>query len=151
MSLGLSAFDNTVQTTHIWLNELMATMGWQDQHLAYQSLRAVLHALRDRLTAPEAAALGAQLPMLVRGFYYDGWHPHGKPVKERKKEDFLRQIRTGLRREADLDFERVAQVAQAVLELLDNHVTPGEIEKVKRSLPAEIRALWPEKVRVLSL
>jgi len=44
----------------------------EDRHHADVALSAVLHALRDRLTVSEAAQLGAQLPMLVRGFYYEG-------------------------------------------------------------------------------
>jgi uncharacterized protein (DUF2267 family) len=31
----------------------------------------VLHALRDRLTVEEASDLAAQLPMLIRGLYYE--------------------------------------------------------------------------------
>ena len=27
--------------------------------------------------------LGAQLPMLLRGLYYEGWHMAGKPTKDR--------------------------------------------------------------------
>jgi hypothetical protein len=27
--------------------------------------------------------LGAQLPLLVRGIYYEGWHMAGKPTRER--------------------------------------------------------------------
>ena len=44
-------------------------------------MRATLHALRDRLTVEEAAQFAAQLPMLIRGFYYEGWNPTDKPVR----------------------------------------------------------------------
>ena len=83
---GIRAFDSTIQTTNVWLNDLVDRLGWQDKQRAYHALTAGLHALRDRLPVNEAVALGAQLPMLVRGFYYEGWHPHDKPTKERKKE-----------------------------------------------------------------
>jgi uncharacterized protein (DUF2267 family) len=70
---GLEIFDTTVQKTHIWLNEIMDELGWEDNwHRAYLALRTVLHELRDHLTTEEATDLGAQLPMLVRGFYYEG-------------------------------------------------------------------------------
>lgn len=71
----MEIFGNTLQKTHLWLDDLMAELGWQDRHKAYLALRAVLHTLRDRLTVEEAAHLGAQLPMLIRGFYYEGWDP----------------------------------------------------------------------------
>jgi uncharacterized protein (DUF2267 family) len=87
----------------------------------------------------QAAALAAQLPMLVRGFYYEGWHPHGKPVKERHKQDFLAHIAAAFREGPAVDPERVAR---AVFQVLSKHVTAGEIEGVKRSLPTELRSLW---------
>jgi len=148
MSHHVSAFDTTVQTTHVWLNDLLELTGWQDAHRAYLALRAVLHALRDRLSVEEAAALGAQLPMLVRGFYYEGWHPHGKPLRERKKEEFLAHVRDAFKNDHDPDPE---PVARAVFQLLANHVTRGEVSKVKHMLPEEIRSLWPEEVHVLPL
>jgi len=117
----------------------MLRMGWNDRHRAYYALRGVLHALRDRLPVNEAAALAAQLPMLVRGFYYEGWHPTGKPVKERKKADFLAHVANELKDHPEIDPERVTQ---AVFQVLAKHVTSGEIESVKQILPAEIRSLW---------
>jgi uncharacterized protein (DUF2267 family) len=69
-----------MQKTQIWLKDLMSQLDWEDRpHKAYLALRTVLHALRDRLTVEEAVQLGAQLPMLVRGFYYEGWTLKGKP------------------------------------------------------------------------
>jgi uncharacterized protein (DUF2267 family) len=118
----------------------MEEMGWQDPHRAYHALRAVLHALRDQLRVEEAAALGAQLPMLVRGFYYEGWHPHGKPLKERTRQVFLAHVA------ANLGYARSAEaeeVTDAVFRVLARHVTAGEIEGVKKSLPGELRSLWP--------
>jgi uncharacterized protein (DUF2267 family) len=142
MSTGLSAFDHSVQTTHVWLNELNDLLGRpDDQRRAYLALRAVLHALRDRLSADEVASLSAQLPMRIRGFYYEGWHPHGKPLRERKKDEFLAHIRADLRQDPDADPE---QVARAVFQLLSRHVTAGEIEKLFHTMPAGLRPLWPE-------
>jgi uncharacterized protein (DUF2267 family) len=137
---GLAAFDSTIQTTNVWLNDILLRLRWQDHHRAYHALRAVLHVLRDRLPVDQVAALAAQLPMLVRGFYYEGWHPHGKPVKERHKEAFLAHVAAAFRDDPGIDPE---QVTKAVLQVLTRHVTAGEVEAVKHSLPAELRALWP--------
>jgi uncharacterized protein (DUF2267 family) len=135
----IPAFDSTIQTTHVWLNDICARLGWHDHHRAYHALRAVLHALRDRLTVEEAAALGAQLPMLVRGFYYEGWHPHGKPIKERKKEEFLAHIARAFEYDPATDPE---QVTRAIFGVIAAHVTAGEIISIERCLPTEIRSLW---------
>jgi uncharacterized protein (DUF2267 family) len=141
---GLSVFDSTIEKTNIWLNEIMDGLGWQERQRAYHALRAVLHALRDRLTIPEAADLGAQLPLLVRGLYYEGWHPSGKPVKERKKEEFVAHIAQAFRDDPDVDAE---EVTRAVFRVLARHVTAGEIDEVKQMLPAELRELWSSGAR----
>jgi uncharacterized protein (DUF2267 family) len=134
---GLAAFDSTIHTTNVWLGDVMERLGTADRHQAYQALRAVLHALRDRLTVEAAAALGAQLPMLVRGFYYEGWHPHGKPLKQHR-EEFLAHIAA----ECPAVGRGPEQVAKTVFRTIARHVTEGEIEKVKQSLPADLRELW---------
>jgi len=137
---GLDVFDTTVQKTNTWLNELMQELGLHDKHQAYLAMRATLHALRDRLTVDEAAQLAAQLPMLMRGFYYEGWDPSDKPLKERHKAQFLARIEQQYRGDDRIDAERVAR---AVFTMLANRVSAGEIEDVKNVVPAELRELWP--------
>jgi len=138
---GLESFDTTVQKTSLWLKEIMDEMGWKDRHRAYLALRAVLHTLRDRLTVAEAVELGAQLPMLVRGFYYEGWNPAGKPIRIRDKGTFLDCVAGYFRNESDVDAEGITK---AVFRLLSRKVTDGEIEDIKGILPSPIRDLWEE-------
>ena len=137
---GLEVFDTTVQKTNIWLNDLMEILGWDSKQKAYLALRVVLHALRDRLTVEEVAQFSAQLPMLIRGFFYEGWDPTGKPLRERHKEQFLARIRQEVREDSRIDAEHVAR---AVFAVLAKRITEGEIEDIEHVLPADIRELWP--------
>jgi uncharacterized protein (DUF2267 family) len=137
---GLEAFDSTLQKTNMWLNDIMQELGWEgERQRAYLALRSVLHALRDRLTVEEALDLGAQLPMLVRGFYYEGWKIAGKPLKERHRADFLAHLTHAFRNDDRMDPETIAR---AVFTIIARHASAGEIEDIKRILPAELRALW---------
>jgi uncharacterized protein (DUF2267 family) len=141
MSLhGLPVFESTLQTSYAWLNDLMEELGWSDRHRAYQALRAVLHAVRDRLTVDEAADLGAQLPMLLRGMYYEGWNPADIPIHGRRIEDFLAPIGETFHDHPEIVPEGVVW---AVFKVLDNNVSWGEMQEVKNMLPDKIRALCP--------
>lgn len=137
---GLEVFDTTVHKTNSWLNDLMQILRWPDKHDIYRALRTTLHALRDRLTVTEAAHLGAQLPMLIRGFYYEGWDPVNKPLKERHREQFLAHIDEQFKDDDRIDPE---VVARAVFFVLAHRVSDGEIEDIKHVLPKELRDLWP--------
>jgi uncharacterized protein (DUF2267 family) len=136
---GLDVFDTTVHKTHTWLHEIMQELGWEDRHKAYLGLRITLHALRDRLSVEETAQLGAQLPMLIRGLYYEGWNPTGKPEKVRHKTAFLAPIRDHFKDDWHVDPE---EIARAVLKVLTQHVSEGEIADIKHCLPTELRELW---------
>jgi uncharacterized protein (DUF2267 family) len=137
---NLEVFERTLETTHSWLNILMEILETPDKRTAYKALRATLHALRDRLTVEEAAHLSAQLPMLVRGFYYEGYNPTGKPVKERHRDQFLARIAEELNDTDEIDAE---QAARAVFQLIEMKISSGEIQDVEHILPLEIRELWP--------
>jgi len=136
---GLAAFDTTLQVTNVWLKDLGESMGWSDRHKAYHALRAVLHVLRDHLTIDEVVTLGAQLPLLVRGMYYEGWHPANKPLKDRHKGEFLARVAEQFRNHPEVQPELVTR---AVFAVLARHITSGEMEGIKKALPHEIQDLW---------
>jgi uncharacterized protein (DUF2267 family) len=133
-------FDEALQKTDVWLGGVASRLGDGDRRRAYLALRSTLHALRDRLLPQEAVQLGAQLPLIVRGFYYEGWRPTETPRKERHAEQFLARIRHEFRNEPEVE---AGAVARAVFGVLAEHVTAGEIDDVKHLLPAGVRDLWP--------
>jgi uncharacterized protein (DUF2267 family) len=135
---GVSAFDQSLNTTIEWLKDLQEEMGLDDEQRAFRILRAVLHALRDRLTIEETADFAAQLPMLLQGVYYHGWTPRGKPEKIRSRDEFLDKVADNLMREHNPE-----EATRAVFAVLERRMPGGEIEDVKRILPAPIRELWP--------
>lgn len=137
---GLDNIDRTVHKTNEWLAEIEVDLELNDRHEAYRSLRATLHALRDRLTVEEAVHLGAQLPMLVRGMYYEGWRPTGKPLPIRNDEEFLDLVRAEL---VGMEHLRTKRIVRTVLRSLEDRVSAGEIDDVKQALPERIRELWP--------
>lgn len=135
---GLPVFDSTLHTTNEWLREVMDRLGANDRHRAYVALRVVLHELRDRLPPQEAIDLGAQLPMLVRGFYYEGWRPR-EPRRSRHAADLFARIHAAFKNDPDIDPE---MVARAVFETLAFRISEGEIADVINAMPAEIKRLW---------
>lgn len=90
-------FDEAIQKSQVWLNELRDELEWEQPNRVLATLRAALHTLRDRLPPAEAAHLGAQLPLLVRGLYYDGWRPAGEPRKVRHRDPFLARVEHEMR------------------------------------------------------
>jgi uncharacterized protein (DUF2267 family) len=141
MTSGISAIDASLQKTHAWLKDLMAELGWNNPQRAYSGLRAVLHALRDRLTLEEAMHLGAELPMILRGACFEGWDFAKGPGRERTREDFLTRVAGSLLQVPEVDPERLTR---AVFRVLSRRVSSGEAEDVRRMLPGPIRELWPE-------
>ncbi len=140
MSTGLDTFDTTVQETNLWLKGVMERLDTADRHQAYSNLRAVLHALRDRIGAESAAHLGAQLPMLLRGLYYEGWDPTNKPTKERHEEKFFAHVARELPRAQEGEVE---QGVLAVLDVLSKHVDQGAAVKIAAMFPQDLRKFWP--------
>jgi uncharacterized protein (DUF2267 family) len=135
---GVRTFDQSLETTKEWLQAVQEQMGLDDEQRAFRVLRAVLQALRDRLTVEEAAQFAAQLPMLLQGVYYHGWTPTGKPLKIRNRQEFLDMVAAGLMRQHDPE-----EACRTVFRVLEEKMPGGVLEDVKRILPEPIRDLWP--------
>jgi uncharacterized protein (DUF2267 family) len=138
---GFSTFQTTEEKTNRILREIEEAYGWPEErrNQSYAALRAVLHALRDRLPVDEAAQLGAQLPMLVRGIYYTGRDPSKVPMRM-SPDDFVQRIRAGFPYEIDGDVE---QLVHTVLQALRHYITDGEWDDVKSVMPNELASAMP--------
>jgi uncharacterized protein (DUF2267 family) len=141
VTAGLSTFDSAVQQANEWVKEVGQELHTDDRQTAYLALRATLHALRDNLVIDESADFAAQLPMLIRGLYYEGWKPSKTPLKDRHRDTFLERVGGAL------DLARPAGIypepaVQAVFKVLSNHVSAGEVDDVRQALPQEIRQIW---------
>jgi uncharacterized protein (DUF2267 family) len=137
---GLEVFDKSLQTTNTWLSEIMQQLG-VERHVAWHVLGTVLRVVRDRVPIGLTAHLGAQLPLIVRGTYYDQWQPGQEPKKWRTVEEFLELVMLGLR---DTEPVGPAEAAEAVFQVLNHYVDPNQVAKVKESLPSEVRDIWPD-------
>lgn len=135
---GLDVFDKTLQTTHIWLNEISDQL-IPDKQLSWKVLGAVLRNLRDQLPVELAAHLGAELPLLIRGVYYDQFRPASQPVREGDLEGFIARIGAELQDSRPAD---PRDAARAVLATLSRHIPRGQIDKVQEALPRRLRDFW---------
>jgi uncharacterized protein (DUF2267 family) len=136
----LDIIDTTVQKTYEWLGDLREELHIDDTQVAYHALKAVMQVLRDRLAPEEAAGLASQLPTLIRGIFYDAWHPAHKPLKIRDRDEFLHMVSERFGAVMEVQPERLVH---AVLAVLERHISPGEVEKIQATLPKQIRSLWP--------
>lgn len=128
----------SIHKTLDWLYELEEFCDWEDsdQRKALAVLRATLHELRDLLPLENMAHLSAQLPLLIRGLFFEGWDPQLSPSRERKKEDFLNKISNQIRE------EDIEDVVKNVFKVLMVKIDPGEITKLKKVLPKEIKSFF---------
>jgi uncharacterized protein (DUF2267 family) len=134
----LDVFDKTLQITHIWLNEITELVG-PDKQVAWHVLGGVLRAVRDRIPLELAVHLGAELPILVRGIYYDQWRPEVQPERYRSEDEFLTRVAENI---GPVRPVNPRDAAQAVFSVLSHHVPEGQLGKVRDALPEDVRALW---------
>ena len=135
---GLEVFDKTLEITHVWLNEICTDLG-PDKQVAWKVLSVVLHKLRDRLPIGVAAHLGAQLPLLVRGVYYDQFQPAKLPTECNSREEFVAEVAEWLSDTRPVDPDLAVR---SVFGVLSRHVSEGQINHVKEALPRSLRQSW---------
>ncbi len=142
---SLSLLERNFQLTHEWLNEICEHLAWQEEpeakNHALTVLRIVLQQLRDNLPVEVSAHLSAQLPLLIRGLYFENWSPAILSLKAREKVQFLFNVQEKLIKSSHSNIDEELAV-KAVFQTLTNRISEGEIEKLKHMLPRPLRELW---------
>jgi uncharacterized protein (DUF2267 family) len=145
MSAGLPVFDTTVQQSNEWLKLVESRLPPCGRQGAYEAFRAVLHVLRDRLPIDAVLGLSAQLPILLRGVYFEGWRPQNGPTKIHDRQVFADAVAAQL----PPNFPRQADdVIEAVFAALGARLDPGESRKLVQHLPIPLRTYWPFEHRI---
>ena len=139
-SQGLEVIEHSVHSTHEWINELAERLSWSSKRSTLRLMRITLHRIRDHLLMNELAQMSAQLPILIRGFFFEGWVPKNTPIKERKVEDFVAFISDHM---SDTEEYRGREDIKCVFDLLNNRLSRGEVEDIRAILPGTFLDLWP--------
>jgi uncharacterized protein (DUF2267 family) len=133
--------DHAEEVAHDWIDELGDYLDWSNEGRTHLLLRTVMHTIRDFLTVDEAADLAAQLPVLIRGIFYEGWDPSSAPERPRNKEAFMARINAPFQREP---LENPEGAVACVVKLLNRHVSNGQMAQVRQSLRKDLRFLFPD-------
>ena len=144
MNTGLTIFDTTVQESNEWLKCIEDELPPCDRQQAYAAMRAVLHVLRDRLPTEAVLGLSAQLPMLLRGVFLEGWRPNGHTSGIRVPQEFAEAVAD--RCPHNFPREPTGAIC-AVFAVLAEHLAPGEVSKIINHLPIPLRIFWPPEYR----
>ena len=136
---GITTLDHAPQVVAEWLNLLQDDLGWLDRGRALLLLRETLHAVRDFLTVDEAADLSAQLPVLIRGLFFEGWVPAKTPAKLRSVDDFLERVTKSF---ASDPLPEPDVAVAAVFAVLRRQISPGEYRQVAWAMRKPLRDLW---------
>jgi uncharacterized protein (DUF2267 family) len=140
MNTTIPGFTQAASQAQQWVNELAADLGW-DERRAYRLMRSVLHTLRDWLQPDEMADLSAQLPLLVRGIFFEGWQAGRSPATDRSKDNFISRVWIDLAHEENLGSPDRA--ITMVFRLLERHLDEGELRQVRSTMKKGLRQLWP--------
>lgn len=138
--------DKHVENAQIFIKELAKELGHPaDTDRAWRVLRTTFHVLRRRLTVEESFDLVAELPMLMKALYVDGWNPSREQSRIKSPEDFVTAMVSTHGRAAtgDLPTQATAEdAALAVFRVIQNHISLGESENIKSILPRELKEFW---------
>lgn len=140
MQQSVGTIDKSVELANVWLGEISDELNHINKEDAWACLNAVLRTVRDRVPVDEAAHFAAQLPMVIRGSFYEGWNPSQAPHKWRHRDEYLSAVRDRLPGRENVDIE---ETVRAVLKVVGHHMTHEELEKLKSIHPQEVRDLWP--------
>lgn len=139
MQSSIDIVNHNIKTINTWLKDISEELGGIGEEAAWGHLKAVLQTVRDRITVDEAADFAAQLPMIVRGLYFEGWRPAETPHKWRDRQEYLDAFTHKLENAGSGE-----EILKAVLRVLDRHLDSNELMRVKEMHPKDVWDLWPQ-------
>ncbi len=141
-------FENYAIKGNQILNEIAQELGFpEDRNLAGRMLRSVLHVLRERLTLEESFQLMAQLPMPLKAVYVEGWRVQDHSKRIKTEGEFVREVIKHDWPVGHFDIKGSKDgrnAIMAVLKVIRNHVSEGEIKDILASIPKDLHGLFGE-------
>ena len=141
---GVRSFDRSLTKANQWLNELHDELNFRDKQRTYSIFKAVLHALRDRLTIDEATDFAAHLPLILKAPYYEDLKPSKMPIKIKSKEEFFALVDSYMQN-PKLEIDSSIFVPK-IFKFLSRKISSGEIEDIKSNLPKDLADIWEERI-----
>jgi len=142
---GTRNIDEAVHKLNMWLLDLMKAMKWDSRERALSAYRATLHTVRDLLPDNNVVHFGAQLPLILKGIFYDGWTLKARPTYQvNTAAQFYDLVRFELG-SANLKFdnETIRQFTKAIFQNMTKHMGEKEMRKVKALLRENVRDIIP--------
>jgi len=137
-------FEDNKKDAIVLLQTVAQELGTEDLNKAGRIFRAVLQSIRDRLPVNDAIQFAAQLPIIWKGIYFDQYDPEKVPVRIRNVQEWIDYIRNRNAFAANYDFQQDEEITvafRAVFNALQQHMTDGQLQKVKESLNQEVLEL----------
>lgn len=130
-------FEKIYEEAHYWMNEIADRMGHPEKQHAYHALRGVLFALRDRLPQSEVFQLSSHLPTMIRGIYFEGYSPSGKPTKM-NRDEFVQCVAEELQK---VNGGNPLDAIEAVIATMDDRLGDEPMSHVLNVLPKDLQQL----------
>ncbi|MFM1878105.1 MAG: hypothetical protein RLZZ241_971 [Bacteroidota bacterium] len=139
-----SGFNHYTQEGNTFAREYAKQLGFgTDTERAIRVFSGIMHALRDIIPINESLQLIAQLPMLIKAIYVNGWTLRRLPTDIRHMGDFLELVRKhiGVSASGDLgeDDELAEQWVQLTFVYLRKYISLGEMEDIRNTLPKDLK------------
>ncbi|MFW5688518.1 MAG: DUF2267 domain-containing protein [Spirochaetota bacterium] len=142
--MGLD-FNQYAQDGNEFMHRLARELGHPDREdQAAILLRAVLHALRDRISMQENLHVVSQLPMFLKGVYVDQWSYSEELDRLKTADEFARRVEENQEQLGEQRFDWNASTQELITKVLasvEEYLTEGEVKDIKSELPDEIAAL----------
>lgn len=126
-----------------FVDEVARELKTTDVDKAGRMCRCVFRAMRNRLSPEDSFGLLAQLPMILKGIFVDGWK-NPATAETKPAADMLSEVIKEDDQSAWRDFSNEKEVRDAIIavfKVLSRHIAITEFENIMSILPTDLRYL----------